>query len=482
MHPKSLRNAVELALKAIGYDRVVQLVPEFAAIDIVSDFDSESSKLASILSDENNVILKQEALLKYLLHFGVGGAQRDKSWYSTLEALLGMAEIRYASKDLSVGVVIATSDANSGVTVRSTMGRTSSEDDYIPLVNLALGNSDGPLKDSIEELTSNRLYRRDNRSTICTRYLHHILRLWATIFEFWTNLPTEELTLGRDIQAVPDSSERKHQIPHEPDAEEVARYEKKRRLLTEQADTTSKEGEPSTDFYTLPPAPDYWSSEVRRLLPNKQTYRIPRILSTIDVQTGYRWGLWQELYNLGPRVDMIEWDKTLRTQRNHPTFGLRSICTLTASKQHPFRPWAPCAPGLLLELQGLNDFKRSKSGQNIHSVFVHTNTKTWIYCGEYRFSEVNQRLPWGVLSSEEQDHWAKIAFQKRKHENIRTAFRHSDPSAALIRQGLQEGFLFVAAFTIECIGFREDIPRGLEEEVSRRASTVGSLDPLDVEF
>ncbi|KAG8767634.1 hypothetical protein FRC16_007305, partial [Serendipita sp. 398] len=102
----TLRSAVEIALKAIGYDTVIQTVPEFAEIDVLSDFGSEPSRLVSILLDEDDFVFKKESLLNVILHLGVSKAQRNQKWSSALEILLGNGEVLYASDYLFVGVMI----------------------------------------------------------------------------------------------------------------------------------------------------------------------------------------------------------------------------------------------------------------------------------------------------------------------------------------------------------------------------------------
>ncbi|KAG8809286.1 hypothetical protein FRC18_004629 [Serendipita sp. 400] len=164
-----------------------------------------------------------------------------------------MEKFLYASNYLSVGVVIAASQADFVVTVSdglSTMLQGSAEQDYIPLVSFALENLGGPIKDCIDELTTSRLFRKDNRSTICTRYLQNLLKLWSRVLEYWMNRPlvpeqSLDTMMEVDPRTVLDSTNRKRRKSCDSDSEEPIGRDKRRRLLPPHDGDTSQ-SEPSS--------------------------------------------------------------------------------------------------------------------------------------------------------------------------------------------------------------------------------------------
>ena len=120
-----------------------------------------------------------------------------------MEVLLNRADVRYASRSTSAGVLVNSSTITS---IHPISGRTipthksnkeGEEEDYIPLISLALGPLEGgALKTAFDEVASSRMYRNTPRSTLCTRFLDGLLDLWTRILVVSITPEGDEMAAG----------------------------------------------------------------------------------------------------------------------------------------------------------------------------------------------------------------------------------------------------------------------------------------------
>lgn len=93
MSANSLKGAVEIALKRIGKEGTLRIVPELGAIEV-----STAATLANLLLDPNNVVFKEDALLKVVKHCmeikGISKGDLSGGYQREIEALLSKSTLR----------------------------------------------------------------------------------------------------------------------------------------------------------------------------------------------------------------------------------------------------------------------------------------------------------------------------------------------------------------------------------------------------
>jgi hypothetical protein len=188
MSISTLKEAVEAALHKLGNQATLKLVPELTAIDV-----STSAALTNLLLDSNNVVFREDALLKVISYFKetkginlnriVGQHQRET------ERLLSNAELRHVSRHCSAGLVLKQNQT--GIALSAFDGPSAGhcddaqDSEYLPLIGLAIGHQEGPIKTALDDLFLSRINRGRGRNSICTRFLGHLLTLWRDIISYW---------------------------------------------------------------------------------------------------------------------------------------------------------------------------------------------------------------------------------------------------------------------------------------------------------
>lgn len=194
---KSLETVVFGALNKIGELKIHQTVPELRVVDL-----SDQSRLVSILLDNSAFVLREMALMEFLVAFpskfrhpshqqlrrhpstSLNIDQDSSAW---VESSISKASVRYASTWTSTGVLVGSMPITSvlpvsGRTIQAGPDQEKEGEEYIPLISLALGPFDGgPVKAAFNEIASSRMYRSKARSTLCTAFLDGLLDLWACI-------------------------------------------------------------------------------------------------------------------------------------------------------------------------------------------------------------------------------------------------------------------------------------------------------------
>jgi hypothetical protein len=197
MSANALKEAVETVLHKLGDQKTLKIVPELGAIDV-----STSTAVTNLLLDSNNVVFKDDALLKVVAYFRenkgikldqiVGQHQREA------ERRLSNAELRHVPRHCSVGLVLKQNQT--GISLSSIDGPSAAHCDegqdceYLPLIGLAIGHQEGPIKAALDDLFLSRINRGRSRNTICTRFLGNLLTLWRNIISYWIEgqIVTEE--------------------------------------------------------------------------------------------------------------------------------------------------------------------------------------------------------------------------------------------------------------------------------------------------
>jgi hypothetical protein len=143
--------------------------------------------------DSNNVVFREDALLKVISYFketkGINLNQIVGQHQREVERRLSNAELRHVSRHCSAGLVLKQSQT--GISLSAIDGPSAGHCDegqdceYLPLIGLAIGHEEGPIKAALDDLFLSRINRGRGRNTICTRFLGHLLTLWRDIISYW---------------------------------------------------------------------------------------------------------------------------------------------------------------------------------------------------------------------------------------------------------------------------------------------------------
>lgn len=189
MSTNTLKGIVEATLLKFGKEMTGKIVPELYAIDVPTP-----ALLASLLLDSNNTVFRENALLDVFKYFSeakdlnmnhiTGSHQRE------METRLSKAELRHVSRHCSAGIVLT--QLSNGISLAAIDGPSAGKCDeaescyeYLPLIGLATGNQDGPIKSALDDLFMSRINKGRSRNSICTRFLANLLHLWREILTLW---------------------------------------------------------------------------------------------------------------------------------------------------------------------------------------------------------------------------------------------------------------------------------------------------------
>jgi hypothetical protein len=178
-HAATLHEAVDIALKQISTARILQTVPELVGVNL-----SAQDSLTAILLDPHHMVIEETPLLELMMSWGSGKVERDRN---ILEERLSKAEIRHTSRDFSTGALVSVIGDDMSITFMD--GPSTKNNDgngeYIPLIGLALGKLDGPIKNVLDNILLSRIHRSQSRIDVSTRFLRNMLKLWKEVLIFW---------------------------------------------------------------------------------------------------------------------------------------------------------------------------------------------------------------------------------------------------------------------------------------------------------
>jgi len=205
MSTDTLKEAIMDALVKLGHLTHRERVPELK----VMNSSANPTHLTRLLLDSNNV-LRENGLLKLVSYLKenrdanqnnvVGWTRRE------MEPLLSNAELRQASRLCSAGLVILTRDRDK-VFVKAVQGSgvprcddNEGDGEYLPLISLAAGYHNGPIKTALEVLFRSHANRGRSRNAISTHFLGHLLALWRDIIAYW--IEGKVATVGGATMAI----------------------------------------------------------------------------------------------------------------------------------------------------------------------------------------------------------------------------------------------------------------------------------------
>jgi hypothetical protein len=215
MSINTLKEVVEATLHKLGNHNALRLIPELGAIDV-----STSAALTNLLLDSNNVVFREEALLKVITYFkenaGINLDQIVGQQQREVERQLSNAEVRHVSRYCSAG--LALKQNQTGISLSAIDGSSAAHCDerqdweYIPLIGLAMGYQEGPIKTALDELFLSRINRGRSRNTICTRFLGNLLTLWRNVISYWIEGQLARDDIEEDISET--FSHSMHNVSH----------------------------------------------------------------------------------------------------------------------------------------------------------------------------------------------------------------------------------------------------------------------------
>lgn len=181
----TLHDAVDIALKQIDTARIHQTVPELVGVNL-----SAQGSLTAILLDPHHVVVEEAPLLELMMSLGSRKSGLVEKERDILEERLSKAEVRHTSRDFSTGALISSIGDRMAITFKDgpstdDHGNNGGNEEYIPLIGLALGRLDGPIKNVLDNILLSRIHRSQRRIDLSTRFLRNLLKLWKEVLIFW---------------------------------------------------------------------------------------------------------------------------------------------------------------------------------------------------------------------------------------------------------------------------------------------------------